>query len=148
MFDFPFYLYLFYALLCVMLDVRTRSVPLLVHILFLLPGFLLLCTKLSTVALLPLLPGLIAMALSKLSREALGFGDALFLLISGFYLPLSSLMTILISGIFTGFLVSAGLLIYGRFRGKSMRQVRFPWIPCTLPAICGMVFSMFQGAVS
>lgn len=169
------YLFFIYALLCIAYDLRRRSVPLLVHLLFVLPGLIVFGNQLhgalqtcaltaqqavpdtsaeaSSAAqllwhpirsvLLPLLPGLLALLLSRLTREALGFGDALFLLISGLYIPTRSMLLLLLSGILVGFLVSAVLLIYGRTHGRSMRNVCFPWIPCTLPALCAIAFAQF-----
>ena len=169
------FLFFIYALLCIAYDLRSHSVPLLVHLLFVFPGLIVFGNQLhgalqacaltaqrmvpvpSTdassaalslwhpirTALLPLLPGLLALLISRLSQEALGLGDALFLLIAGLYIPLRSMLLLLLSGILVGFLVSAVLLIYGRIHGRSMRKVSFPWIPCTLPALCAIAFAQF-----
>lgn len=169
------YLFFIYALLCIAYDLRSHSVPLLVHLLFVLPGLIVFGNQLHEMlqacalttqrmisatsadassaglplwhpirtALFPLLPGLLALLLSKLTREALGLGDALFLLIAGFYVPMRSMLLLLLSGILVGFLISAVLLIYGHIHGRSMRKVCFPWIPCTLPALCAIAFSQF-----
>ena len=169
------FIFFIYALLCIAYDLRSRSVPLLVHLLFVLPGLIVFGNQLHGAfqacalnaqrmvigtlpdtssaalllwhpiwtALLPLLPGILALLLSRLTREALGLGDALFLLISGLYIPLRSMLLLLLSGILVGFLVSAVLLIYGRTHGRSMRNVCFPWIPCTLPALCAIAFAQF-----
>lgn len=169
------YLFFIYALLCIAFDLRSRSVPLLVHLLFVLPGLIVFGNQLHSAfqscvlnaqrmvsgtlpdtssaalllwhpirtALLPLLPGLQALLLSRLSQEALGLGDALFLLIAGLYIPIRSMLLLLLSGILVGFLVSAVLLIYGRIHGRSMRKASFPWIPCTLPALCVIAFAQF-----
>ena len=166
------HLFFIYALLCIAYDLRSHSVPLMVHLLFVLPGLIVFGHQVHAVikayawtrtvhqipgtassalslrplvrtALLPLLPGLLALMLSKLSRKALGLGDALFLLITGLYIPITSMLLLLLSGILVGFLVSAVLLIYGHIHGRSMRNVRFPWIPCTLPALCAIAFAQF-----
>lgn len=169
------YLFFTYALLCIAYDLRSRSVPLMVHLLFVLPGLIVFGTQLHGAfracvltaermapdpsanassaalslghpiwnALLPLLPGLLALLISRLTREALGLGDGLFLLITGLYLPMRSMLLLLLSGILVGFLVSAVLLIYGRTHGRSMRNVCFPWIPCILPALCAITFAQF-----
>lgn len=168
-------LFFIYALLCIAYDLRSHSVPLMVHLLFVLPGLIVFGSQLhgalqactltahqvisdtpaeaSSAALplwhsirtvlLPLLPGLLALLISRLSREALGLGDALFLLIAGLYVPMRSMLLLLLSGILVGFLISAVLLIYGHIHGRSMRKVCFPWIPCTLPALCAIAFSQF-----
>ena len=167
------YLFFIYALLCIAYDLRSHSVPLMVHLLFVLPGLFVFGNQLHgtlqacaltahqlisetladassagrslwhpiRTALLPLLPGLLALLLSRLTREALGLGDGLFLLIAGLYLQMSSMLLLLLSGILVGFLVSAFLLIHGHIHGRSMRKVSFPWIPCTLPALCAIAFS-------
>ena len=54
-----------------------------------------------------------------------------------------SMLLLLLSGILVGFLVSVVLLIHGHIHGRSMRKVCFPWIPCTLPALCAIAFSQF-----
>lgn len=168
-------LFFIYALLCIAFDLRSRSVPLMMHLLFMLPGLIVFGNQLHgafqacaltahqmvpdtlpdassavlprwlpiRTALLSLLPGLLALLLSKLTREALGLGDALFLLIAGLYVTMRSMLLLLLSGILVGFLVSAVLLIYGHIHGRSMRNVRFPWIPCTLPALCAIAFAQF-----
>ena len=163
------YLFFIYALLCIAYDLRSRSVPLLMHLLFVLPGLIVFGNQLHgafqacalsahrmvpdtssaalplrpliRTALLPLLPGLLALMLSKLTRGALGLGDGLFLLIAGLYIPMRSMLLLLLSGILVSFLVSAVLLIYGHVHGRSMRKVCFPWIPCTLPALCALALS-------
>lgn len=169
------YLFFIYALLCIAYDLRSHSVPLMVHLLFVLPGLIVFGSQLhGTIqacaltahllisdtsadassaglplwhsiwtVLLPLLPGLLALLISRLSREALGLGDGLFLLIAGLYLQMRSMLLLLLSGILVGFLVSAVLLIHGHIHGRSMRKVCFPWIPCTLPALCAIAFSQF-----
>ena len=169
------YLFFIYALLCIAYDLRSHSVPLMVHLLFVLPGLIVFGNQLHETlqacalttqrmisatsadassaglplwhpiwtALLPLLPGLLALLISRLSREALGLGDGLFLLIAGLYLQMRSMLLLLLSGILVGFLISAVLLIYGHIHGRSMRKVCFPWIPCTLPALCAIAFSQF-----
>ena len=165
------YLFFIYALLCIAYDLRSHSVPLMVHLLFVLPGLIVFGNQLHGAlqacaltaqrmisatsadassaglplwtALLPLLPGLLALLISRLSREALGLGDGLFLLIAGLYLQMHSMLLLLLSGILVGFLVSAVLLIHGHIHGRSMRKVCFPWIPCTLPALCAIAFSQF-----
>ena len=167
------YLFFIYALLCIAYDLRSHSVPLMVHLLFVLPGLIVFGNQLHgtlqacaltahqlisetpaktssagpslwhpiRTALLPLLPGLLTLLISRLTREALGLGDGLFLLIAGLYLQMSSMLLLLLSGILVGFLVSASLLIHGHIHGRSMRKVSFPWIPCTLPALCAIAFS-------
>lgn len=169
------YLFFIYALLCIAYDLRSHSVPLMVHLLFVLPGLIVFGSQLHgalqacvltahqvisatsaeassaglplwhpiRTALLPLLPGLLALLISRLTREALGLGDGLFLLITGLYLPMRSMLLLLLSGILVGFLVSVVLLIHGHIHGRSMRKVCFPWIPCTLPALCAIAFSQF-----
>lgn len=169
------YLFFIYALLCIAYDLRSHSVPLIVHLLFVLPGLIVFGSQLHGAlqacvltahqvisatsaeassaglplwhpiwtALLPLLPGLLALLISRLSREALGLGDGLFLLIAGLYLQMRSMLLLLLSGILVGFLVSVVLLIHGHIHGRSMRKVCFPWIPCTLPALCAIAFSQF-----
>ncbi len=169
-------LFFIYALLCIAYDLRSHSVPLMVHLLFVLPGLIVFGNQLHgtlqacaltahqvisdtpadassaglslwhpvRTALLPLLPGLLALLISRLTQEALGLGDGLFLLIAGLYLRMSSMLLLLLSGILVGFLVSAVLLIHGHIHGRSMRKVSFPWLPCTLPALCAIVFSQFQ----
>ena len=164
-------LFFIYALLCIAFDLRSRSVPLMMHLLFMLPGLIIFGNQLHgafqacaltahqmvpdtlpdtssavlpiRTALLPLLPGLLALLISRLSREALGLGDGLFLLIAGLYVPMCSMLLLLLSGILVGFLVSAVLLIYGHIHGRSMRNVRFPRIPCTLPALRAIAFAQF-----
>ena len=176
-----FFIYLIYALLCILYDLRTHTVPLGLHLIFLCPGLLNLCFHIyegtqsvippsmwmqpidagaltppaqSSVAsgflsalyttLLPLLPGLAAILISRLSQEALGFGDALFLLISGLYLSMHAMLLLLFSGILMGFFISMLLLLYGRLRGHSMHGVSFPWIPCTFPALCALLFQFLH----
>ena len=164
-------LFFIYALLCIAFDLRSRSVPLMMHLLFMLPGLIIFGNQLHgafqacaltahqmvpdtfpdtssavlpiRTALRPLLPGLLALLISRLSREALGLGDGLFLLIAGLYLQMRSMLLLLLSGILVGFLVSAVLLIHGHIHGRSMRKVCFPWIPCTLPALCAIAFAQF-----
>ncbi|MCD8055052.1 MAG: prepilin peptidase [Lachnospiraceae bacterium] len=90
--------------------------------------------------LLSLLPGFLLLAVSVLSGEALGEGDALLFVSLGFSLEMSRLLRLctesfLLAGI-------AGLAIWVRMRGTGERagEIRMPFLPFLTAAWCLELF--------
>ena len=71
------------------------------------------------------LPGAALYACSRLTRGGIGSGDALILLLMGFYLPVLDILLSLLAGLFLSFFYSVFLLVSGR--GKN--STSFPFLP-------------------
>ncbi|MCI7739353.1 MAG: prepilin peptidase [Lachnospiraceae bacterium] len=80
-----------------------------------------------------LLPGAVLLGVSKLSREALGMGDALLMLVLGIYLGLEAALDVLLLALFLA-AVWAGILIVVRKKG---RNYAFPFVPFLLIGYVG-----------
>ena len=80
-----------------------------------------------------LLPGAVLLGVSKLSREALGMGDALLMLVLGIYLGLEAALDVLLLALFLA-AVWAGILIVV---GKKGRNYAFPFVPFLLIGYVG-----------
>ena len=80
-----------------------------------------------------LLPGAVLLGVSKLSREALGMGDALLMLVLGIYLGLEAALDVLLLALFLAD-VWAGILIVV---GKKGRNYAFPFVPFLLIGYVG-----------
>ena len=80
-----------------------------------------------------LLPGAVLLGVSKFSREALGMGDALLMLVLGIYLGLEAALDVLLLALFLA-AVWAGILIVV---GKKGRNYAFPFVPFLLIGYVG-----------
>ena len=80
-----------------------------------------------------LLPVAVLLGVSKLSREALGMGDALLMLVLGIYLGLEAALDVLLLALFLA-AVWAGILIVV---GKKGRNYAFPFVPFLLIGYVG-----------
>ncbi|MCD8077691.1 MAG: hypothetical protein LUE63_04840 [Lachnospiraceae bacterium] len=104
------------------------------------PGAVVLAEEADTVQLLSLLPGLLLLAVSVLSGEALGEGDALLFLALGFSLEMPGLLRLctesfLLAGI-------GGLAVWVRFRGteEQIGKLRMPFLLFLTAAWCLELF--------
>lgn len=88
-----------------------------------------LCSSLTGVGLL---------VLSRLSREAIGYGDGLFFIVSGLFLPLNVNLQMLIFGLTVSGLVSGGIIFIGIIKGRNRNRKTLPFIPFLIPVWIGM----------
>jgi leader peptidase (prepilin peptidase) / N-methyltransferase len=85
--------------------------------------------------LICLLPGLILLGVSKGTREALGYGDSLAVLVLGIYVGLWETVEIVMGGLLLS-AVWAGILMIFLKRGK---QAEFPFLPFLLLGMAGKI---------
>ena len=143
-----FYLMIFlsYFFLSSIYDIKSRSVPNILHFLFILLGFPIfiyfnfnqvseLNSDLIINSILRFIPGIILALISIASGGGLGIGDAVFITVSAFFIPLNYILTLVISGFFTAFIASMFILIYGKISGKALYSVSLPFIPFMLPGL-------------
>lgn len=71
------------------------------------------------------LPGCLAMVFAWVSKETIGYGDGLVLIIMGIYLPISNLLSIGLQAIMIAGVVALVLLVVFHKRGSY----RLPFIP-------------------
>lgn len=79
-------------------------------------------------SLLGLLPGALSLLLSFVTREQIGYGDGLMLLILGGCVGPERTLVIWILGLVTSFVVSVVLLTMR----KAVKSTRLPFVPCLL----------------
>jgi len=82
-----------------------------------------------------LLPGLVLLGVSKGTREALGYGDSLAVLVLGIYVGLWETTEIVIGGLLLS-AVWAGILMIFLKRGK---QAEFPFLPFLFLGMAGKI---------
>lgn len=119
---------------CAWLDIRYRKVygsVILVYILFAAAGHL-ACGETSILVLgAGLVPGVICLLISLISREALGFGDSILILASGFSLGLQTCAGLVIWAFFLSGFWALLLLC----RSRTNRRKEFPFVPFLLVGI-------------
>lgn len=143
-----FYLFSFilYFFLSSLYDIRRKSVPNLLHLIFFITGlpiFLYLnfisesCWDFSMILnlLSRFIPGTILFFISIFSKGNLGIGDAVFITVSALFIPTNYILTIVSSGFITAFFVSMCILIYGKLRCRNYHNVTLPFIPFMLPGL-------------
>ncbi len=143
-----FYLLIFlsYFFLSSIYDLKNKSVPNLLHILFILVGFpvFIYFNFLSETGLRPdlvicslvrFIPGIVLSLISIVSRGGLGIGDAVFITVSALFIPLNYILILIISGFMTAFIASIIILIYGKLKGKHLYTISLPFIPFMLPGL-------------
>ena len=81
-----------------------------------------------------LLPGILLLGISALTKEGVGRGDGWFFLVAGIYMGLGKTLLLLWGSLLLCFPVSLFLLYAGRGRKK-----RLPFLPFVLPVGLGVV---------
>ena len=85
--------------------------------------------------LLPTLFALFLLLLSKWSREAIGYGDSLFILLSSFYCNAYHFFFLIITAFFFSTMLSMFLFCSCKLKKKNPKNFRFPFLPCFLPGV-------------
>ena len=75
-----------------------------------------------------LLPGIICLLFARVSKEAMGYGDGLFICMMGIYLGVDKLISICLCALFLAGIVALILLVSGKRNGKQ----EIPFIPFLL----------------
>jgi len=146
-------LFIFYFFLSSAFDLKNKSVPILVHIIFILAGiplflyFNVFTHKAFGINIiqnlaLRFIPGMFLSTLSVLSRGALGIGDGIFVTVSGLFIPINYILSIVISGFLSAFFASVGILIYGKLRNRDLHRMSLPFIPFMLPGLYLILFNL------
>lgn len=80
-----------------------------------------------------LLPGIFLLAIGKLTKEAVGYGDGLTVLVMGIYLDLWDTCEIVAGGLFLSAIWGGILMI---LKKKEIKQ-EFPWMPFLMISYVG-----------
>ena len=83
--------------------------------------------------LISLIPGIIFLAISKATKESLGYGDGIIVLVMGSYIGISKLVGSLVLALIFAAIWSIVLLVF--FRKK--KQEEFPFVPFVLLGYLG-----------
>lgn len=118
-------------------DIRKRQISLLSVGIFALIGLAYqgLYKKQMSPALLGLMPGILLLAVSKVTREALGMGDALLMLVLGIFLGLPDSVEVLLLSLFLAAFWAGILMIICRRK----RDYEFPFVPFLLLGYIGRI---------
>lgn len=92
-----------------------------------------------------LIPGILLLVLSKITKGAVGQGDGFFFLVSGMYLGFWDNVTLLFFGLLICSLWGMGMLIWGMFEKKRIKNVQLPFLPFLVPA--AVALAAFQMGV-
>ncbi len=118
-----------FSLVCAWQDLRTRRIHAGIFAAFGTAG--LLCSFLDGRSpgdmALALLPGMLFLAASVLSREAIGLGDALWLITAAAFADLRDLMIILFAACFLCMLAVFGLALRYRADLRKMKRIELPF---------------------
>ena len=118
-------------------DLRKKRIPekiLLAGGLCGIPWAVLLYEEYGAIALAAgFLPGLLLLAVSRISREAVGRGDGLFFLVAALYLPPAGTVSLLLGGILCCGLFCALFLLCRFLRNRSCRGCSVPFLPFLIP---------------
>ena len=142
-------LFLLFFALSLCLDFKQQKIPLfififffalkLLHILFFWNIYLSIYSTLTTIDfflyLSPAVFALFLLYLAKWSKEAIGYGDGLFLLLSSLYCNFYHFFFLLFSAFFCACFVSITLFCYCKRKKKNPKHCRFPFLPCFLPGM-------------
>ncbi|MBS4982409.1 MAG: prepilin peptidase [Lachnospiraceae bacterium] len=130
---------LLFLIICTVIDLRKRSLPT-----WLLwagsLGILLISLRNCGFNVFPLIkgavPGVFLGFLSKITGEAVGYGDVWIILLLGIYLGIWDTVTLVCIAFFLCSVVAAGCLIRKKFR----RDTRIPFVPFLTAAYVGVIF--------
>lgn len=142
-------LFLLFFAFTLFFDCRKRRIPsmifllfggiLLIHSIFFRKIYYAFFSSLSMeefpLLLLPTLFAFFLLLLSKWSREAIGYGDSLFILLSSFYCNAYHFFFLIITAFFFSTLVSMFLFCSCKLKKKNPKNFRFPFLPCFLPGV-------------
>ena len=108
-------------------DLKYKEIPIGLSILGSLIGigFCVFEKRSITDVILSCLPGLFAIAFSWISKEMMGYGDGIVLIVMGIYLPISQMLSIGIQAFTIAGVVALMLLVVFQKKGKY----RLPFIP-------------------
>lgn len=118
-------------------DVRKRQISLLSVAIFALIGLTYqgLYKKQMSPILLGLIPGILLLTISRVTREALGMGDALLMLVLGIFLGLQSSVEVLLLALFLAAFWAGILMLLCR----KKRDYEFPFVPFLLLGYIGRI---------
>ena len=82
-----------------------------------------------------MIPGIILGAISRVTREAVGYGDVWIVFLIGSYLGVWDTVTVVCSAFFLCSIVASGCLVWKKFR----RDTRIPFVPFLAVAYVGVI---------
>ena len=118
-------------------DIRKRRISLLSIAIFAFIGLVYqgFYKKQLSPALLGLVPGILLLAVSRVTREALGMGDALLMLVLGIYLGLQNSVEVLLLALFLAAFWAGILMLICH----KKRDYEFPFVPFLLLGYIGRI---------
>lgn len=129
---------LIFLTICALIDIRKRQIPVWLLILasVCLSIFRILHWRESTIVWLGgIAVGIVFLIVSKLTDEALGYGDSWMILLLGIYLGVWDLLWLLS----IAFLLSAIMAAIVLFKNKWSRKAAFPFVPFLAVSYMGVL---------
>lgn len=114
-----------FLVICAVYDLKTKTIPVWLLILFALSGFIPTIRNLEEPFWLAFLPGAVLLAIGYCTKESIGFGDGVIVLILGLFTGYRLCLSSVIAGFVLTAVFSAALLICK----KANRKSRVPYIP-------------------
>ena len=111
-------------------DIKTKKLPFAVTFIGSIIGLFLICMEkeILSFSILSFLPGLICFVFAKISKEAIGYGDAYLLGMLGFYCSISEILIICQIAFMLAAIVALVLLVILR----KKKQYEMPFVPFLL----------------
>lgn len=124
-------------------DIKKKEIPVLVTIAGVAAGALCEIGKGNFIVTQPrsLIPGILCLIFSKVSREALGYGDSLLICMMGLYLQAGGIISICMWAFILAGIVALFLFIFAKKKGKY----EMPFVPFLLAAY---VMEVIVGEIS
>lgn len=132
-----------FMVICTIMDIRKKEIP---AVAIVLSGLLALCymifgsEKQWMDILYSLIPGMFLLMLSYCTRESIGYGDGLVVLVMGICMGIGICMAAVMAGLIISAVCAVALLVFGKVGGKS----RLPFVPF-LSAGLGVVYIVQKG---
>ncbi len=111
-------------------DMRYKEIPVIVTIIGGIAGFIwsLLKQRIPIEILYALIPGMVCLALGKITGQAIGYGDGFLLCAMGMYVSCEVLLSIVMHACILAGAAALALLVFRRKRGKD----QIPFVPFLL----------------
>ncbi len=119
---------------CTYYDLRFRKLPLLALIAFGIVIFMVIGldgSLFSRAIFLRIIPGTIFLILAFMTKQAVGYGDGIIIILLGLSLGLKRCVTV----VFTGLILSSVVSVFILLMKKGSRQTRLPFVPFLLIAL-------------
>ncbi len=124
---------LLFLIFCTVYDVRTKQIPLSILLVFgvIIAGLVWINgTLIQQMVWLKLLPGVVFLLIAFITKQAVGYGDGIVILLMGVLLGVRQCISMVFIGLIFCSVISLLILVFG----KGSKQTKLPFMPFLLTA--------------